>query len=186
MRFDPDKHHRRSIRLKGYDYSQAGAYFVTICTKDRGCLFGEIIDGEMVLNPFGEVVQACWDDLPRHYPHVELDAFVIMPNHLHGIIIIRRGEAFVPSNASPLHPHGTQPGSLGAIIQNFKSVSTRKINRSTRNPGNKSWQRNYYEHVIRNEKSLNTIRCYIIENPLRWADDPENPASITQGNAPCH
>ena len=104
MRFDPDKHHRRSIRLKGYDYSQAGAYFVTICTKDRGCLFGEIIDGEMVLNPFGEVVQACWDDLPRHYPHVELDAFVIMPNHLHGIIIIRRGEAFVPSNASPQHP----------------------------------------------------------------------------------
>jgi len=176
MRFDPDKHHRRSIRLKGYDYSQAGAYFVTICTKARGCLFGEIIDGEMVLNPFGEVVQACWDDLPRHYPHVELDAFVIMPNHAHGIIMISVGAGFKPA---PTH-------GLPEIIRAFKTFSSRRINDLRDMSGVPLWQRNYYEHVIRNEESLNTIRRYIIENPLRWADDPENPASITQGNAPCH
>jgi len=85
---NPDKHHRHSIRLKDYDYSQAGAYFVTICTRDREGLFGEIAEGLMRLSPFGEIIRACWDNLPRHYPHVALDAFVIMPNHIHGIIVL--------------------------------------------------------------------------------------------------
>ncbi|MDY6911020.1 MAG: transposase [Chloroflexota bacterium] len=196
VEFDPNKHHRRSIRLKGYDYSQSGAYSFTICANDRECLFGKIIDGEMRLNPFSEIAQACWDVPPLHYPHIELTAFLIMPNHVHGVIVIRRGEAFAnqhrntresgSANASPLHPpHGTQPDSLGAIIQNFKSVSTRKINQSNQTPGNKVWQRNYYEHIIRDEKALHNIRRYIIENPLRWAEDEENPINIRTGERTC-
>ena len=186
MGFDPERHHRRSIRLKEYDYSQAGAYFVTICTHNREYLFGDIKDGEMVLNGTGSIVQSVWEGLPNRGEAVGLDAYVIMPNHMHGIIIIGRGEAFAGrnnrissqgrANASPLH--GTQPGSLGAIVQNFKSVSTRKINQKKGTSGIPLWQRNYYEHIIRSEKSLINIRHYIAENPLRWAYDEENPCRI--------
>ncbi len=88
MKYDPQKHHRRSIRLKGYDYSQAGAYFVTICTQNRECLFGDIVDGEMMLNDAGQMVEQCWYDIPLHFPHAGLDEFVVMPNHIHGIVVI--------------------------------------------------------------------------------------------------
>ena len=107
MAFDPDKHHRRSIRLKGRDYSQPGAYFVTICTRDRACLFGDVVNGEMRLNGSGETARRCWEDIPDHFPLVELDAFVIMPNHMHGIIVIQgRGEksfapTFAPTSTAP-------------------------------------------------------------------------------------
>ena len=169
MKFNPDKHQRRSIRLRGYDYAQRGAYFVTICAHGRRCVLGDIRNKTMVLSESGRLVERCWYNLARHFPGVELDAFVVMPNHLHGIIILGRGEAFVEShfqelthlatNASPLlQPHGTQPGSLGAIVQNFKSVSTRKINQMNRPPGARLWQRNYYEHIIRNEKTLYHLR----------------------------
>ena len=144
------------------------------------------------------MIHACWNNLQKHFLHVRLDACVIMPNHAHGIIIITerdcdnngRGEAFsspmkscsglVTENASPLHPttpppHGTSSGSLGAIMQNFKSVSTRKINQSKKTPGVTLWQCNYYEHIVRNENSLNTIRQYIMYNPLMWAYDMDNP-----------
>lgn len=194
--YDPEKHHRRSIRLKGYDYTRPGAYFVTMCTGNRKCLFGKTSGEIMQLNKFGTMIHTCWSNLPKHFAHIRLDTCVVMPNHIHGIIIItdanidRRGEAFssplklcpglVTENASPLHPrtqspHGTSSGSLGAIMQNSKSVSTRKINQSNNTPGVTLWQRNYYEHIIRNEHSLNTIRQYIMYNPLMWAYDMDNP-----------
>jgi REP element-mobilizing transposase RayT len=204
MSYNPEKHHRRSIRLKGYDYTQAGAYYFTICCHQRRCLLGEIEDGVMHLNLAGATVKAVWESLPRHFPLIELDAFVAMPNHVHGIIVITddlpnyyhkrncRGEAFVPrcndtppgflyTNASPFAgcdstslPHGTQSGSIGAILQNFKSVATRRVNRITRNSGT-LWQRNYHEEIIPNEKAYENIRRYIMENPLTWDEDKENP-----------
>ena len=192
VEFDPDTHHRRSIRLKGYDYSQAGAYFFTICTRDRGCLFGEIVDGEMRLNSLGEIVQDCWDDLPRHYPQIELDAFVIMPNHVHGIVFITDvGAQFIAPSAQDTNHAPT----LGEIVRAFKARSTRLIRKTDDGtmkqdaincaPTGFGWQRNYYEHIIRDETALNNIRRYIIENPLRWADDEENPINIRTGEKVC-
>ena len=202
MVYDPAKHHRRSIRLKGYDYTSPGAYFVTIGSQDRTCLFGDVVDGRMVLNVYGEVAHAMWERIPRHFAHVQLDAFIVMPNHLHGIIFIvddtdGRGEAFhpisfdaedgtraqrVPSaqgaggNPSPLrcrdgHPAGAPSGSLGAIVGNYKSITTRRINRVRKAPGTRVWQRNYYERIIRNERGLDAIRRYIEHNPARWEED---------------
>ncbi len=184
MPFDPQRHHRRSIRLKGYDYSQAGAYFVTICAHNRGCLFGDIVDGEMRSNGSGETVSDCWDNLASHFQHIELDAFVVMPNHIHGIIVIvddagdaGRGKAFagVRKCFTPTTKRGSLAGSLCAAVQNFKSVSTRKINQQRDTQGAPVWQRNYYEHIIRNEKELDRIRAYIAGNPAKWAMDTENP-----------
>ncbi len=190
MTYDPDKHHRRSIRLKGHDYSQPGAYFVTICTRDRASLFGHVVNGEMRLNEPGEIAWRCWEDIPDHFPLVQLDAFVVMPNHVHGIIVITgRGEASVPpdtpegpsgSDASPLRqpPHGTQPGSLSAIVQNFKSISTRRMNAARHAPGAPVWLRNYYERIVRSEQELKAIREYIQGNPARWDEDENNPLRL--------
>ena len=186
MDHDQDRHHRRSIRLRGHDYAQPGAYFVTVCTRDRESLLGDVVNGEMRLNGAGEIVRRCWVDIRRHFPHIALDAGIIMPNHLHGIIVItefRRGEASTvhidapkkrpEPDASPLrqHPNGTQPGSLSAIVQNFKSISTRKMNITRGTPGTPVWQRSFYEHVIRNDEDLNAIRQYILTNPANWTTD---------------
>jgi REP element-mobilizing transposase RayT len=195
MSYDSDKHHRRSIRLKGHDHAQQGAYFVTVCTRERESLFGHVVNGEMRLNEAGEIARRCWEDIPDHFPLVELDAFVIMPNHVHGIIMITepcKGEASVPphsseeqrgSDASPLRqpPNGTQPGSLSAIVQNFKSISTRRMNAACGAPGRPLWLRNYYEHVVRNEAELMAIREYIQGNPARWDDDENNPLRLPAG-----
>ena len=202
MKFNPEKHHRRSIRLKGYDYTQPGAYFITICTYQRQCLFGEIIAGTMHLNLTGQIVQTCWKNLSKHFPFIELDVFTVMPNHLHGIIIITEtnpnqnlnvGEKHscpnildLPKNeyknASPFTDKppakGTQTQSLGAIIQNFKSTSTRKINRINENFGKTLWQRNYHEQIIRDEQSLHYIQQYITENSQNWREDKENLGTI--------
>ncbi|MEI6212920.1 MAG: transposase [Desulfuromonadales bacterium] len=201
MVFNPDIHHRHSIRLKDYDYSQAGAYFVSLCSWQRECLFGYIVDGEMRLNDLGQVVESVWCGLARHFISLDLDQHVIMPNHFHGILQINdtvikdnvgaiarphraspgfdddsgKGEAGV-ALASPLLLHGTVSGSFAAAIQNFKSVSTRKINKIRQNPGCPVWQRNYYERVIRNDSELDRAREYIINNPLKWELDEENPA----------
>src|SRR6266496_5868237 len=134
MKFNPDRHHRRSIRLPGYDYGQPGAYFVTICTYQRTCILGSVQDDFVLLSPSGRKAEQCWRDLPDHFMYIELDAFVIMPNHLHGIIIIRdrnTGKSEQPGSVNLSRQQsskGTQSGSLNALIQNFKSVSTRKIN----------------------------------------------------------
>jgi len=191
MPYDPERHHRRSIRLKGYDYSQVGAYAVTLVSRLRDSLFGEIVDGQMMLNAVGEVIAATWRWLAGHYPYVTLDTWVVMPNHLHGIIVLagddRRGEeagdAISPSRqadipaSSPLPPHGTQPGSLSAIIQTYKAESTRRVNRvlGLHGSGSHIWQQNYYERIIRNEREMDAIRAYIANNPIQWAVDRENP-----------
>ena len=181
MNYNPDIHHRRSIRIKGYDYSQEGAYYFTICSHQKQCLLGEIINGIMQPNIAGATVAAVWHNLPRHFPFLELDAFIIMPNHVHGIIVIAEQQNNINNNQlltaqtnfQTSLPNGTKAGSLGAILQNFKSVSTRQVNRITRNSGT-IWQRNYYEQIIRDEQAYNNIRRYIIENPLTWEDDEEN------------
>ena len=192
MKYDPDRHHRQSIRLRGYDYTQAGAYFVTIVVSDRECLFGDISDDEMRLNNYGRVVAAEWQKIPARFPHVTTDVSIVMPNHMHGIIVINgKGEASannIPSSClsgnegfAPARPTGTTSGSLGAIVQNFKSTSTRQINVLRHAPGLPLWQRNYYERVIRDERELNRIREYILNNPLKWALDAENPIVTWRG-----
>ncbi len=166
--------YRRLNRLKDYDYSQPGAYFITICTKKRGCLLGEIEKDRMKVNHYGEIVRLSWLELPQHYSNVELDAFVIMPNHIHGIIFLTDvGAGLKPApTASPRDKrHG-----LPEIIRAFKTFSSRQINKFRNMPGTSVWQRNYYEHVIRKDESLAQIREYIETNPLRWALDKENPA----------
>jgi len=167
MKYNPEIHHRRSIRLKDYDYSQEGAYFITICTKNRECIFGRIVDGKMQLNKFGEIVRYTWFDLPNHNTNVELDQFIIMPNHIHGIIIITVGAGSEPA---PTQKHG-----LFEIIRQFKTFSAKRINEIRNTPNLPVWQRNYYEHIIRTEDELHRIREYIINNPLQWQYDRENP-----------
>ena len=183
-KFDPQKHHRRSIRLQGYDYSQEGAYYVTIVTYHRDPLFGEIVNEEMVLNEFGKIADECWRAIPEHFPFVELGAHVVMPNHVHGIIVIHNDQS--PSNvgathASPLripnsHPRGTPPRSLGAIVGSFESAATERIGRELNATG--IWQRNYYEHIIRDEKDLQNKTDYINANPSLWDEDDNNPRNI--------
>ena len=183
-KFDPKKHHRKSIRLQGYDYSQGGAYFVTIITYQRDCLFGEIVNEEMILNDFGKIADEYWSAIPQHFPFVELGAYVIMPNHVHGIIVINDAHKnnLLPSivgarHASPLQkqlpPRGATPRSLGAIMGSFKSAVTKWVGRELNATG--IWQRNYYEHIIRNEKDMQNKTDYIDANPMLWNDDDENP-----------
>ncbi|MGV8059749.1 MAG: transposase [Smithellaceae bacterium] len=172
MSFNPANHHRRSIRLRDYDYSQAGAYFVTICVLRRECLFGEIIDGEMIMNEMGRIVLAVWTDLPNHYKHIILDEYMVMPNHVHGIINIV-GAGLKPALTKPA-PTEKQQG-LPEIIRGFKTFSSRRINVFCNKPGCSVWQRNYYERVIRNENELFLAREYVVHNPLKWELDKENP-----------
>ena len=174
MRYDPTKHHRRSIRLSGYDYAEEGAYFVTVVTHQRECLFGGIADGEMRIDRYGEVVRDEWLRSVQIRREIELDAFVVMPNHLHGIVVIRDVGAHGRAPL-PLAPH-RPPRSLGSFVAGFKSAVTKRINRIRGTPGLPVWQRNYYEHIVRDERELDRVRQYIAENPLRWDQDPENPA----------
>ena len=175
MKYDPEKHCRRSIRLQGYDYSRPGAYFVTVCTRNRKCLFGEIIEGRMVLNDYGKVVAMAWDAIPRHFPDVEIDMFQIMPNHVHGIVVISAGRG-TACRAPTMERFGKAVyGSLATIIRSFKSAVTKYINELRNTPGAKLWQRNYYDHIIRNEDELDRIRRYISDNPAKWKLDRENP-----------
>jgi REP element-mobilizing transposase RayT len=147
---------RDSLRLASYDYALPGAYFFTACIAGRACLLGSVVDDRMVLNAFGDAVRRCWDELPHHVPGTGLDAFVVMPNHVHGIIL----------HDPPLH--------LGIAIGLFKSASGRMFNEVRRTPGERVWQRGYFEHVIRNDAELTDLRRYVTENPLRWALDREN------------
>jgi putative transposase len=183
VKYDPARHHRRSIRLKGYDYTQAGAYFITICTHGRECLFGEVVDGEMRLNTLGEIVHRTWSDLPNHVVRIVLDEFVVMPNHIHGIIMVGDqsvvgagsvGAGSVGAGSEPA-PTTTKRHGLPEIIRQFKTFSARRINEHRGTAGTPVWQRNYYEHIIRDEESLNRIREYIANNPLQWELDRENP-----------
>jgi REP element-mobilizing transposase RayT len=189
---NPQRPARRSPRLKGYDYAQEGAYFVTICTQHRAHLFGEVLEGEMRLNAAGEMVAYWWGELSQKYPNVEVDAYRVMPNHLHGIILIvgeGRGasQTGLPSVARPGVPlqessggGAIRPGaSLLTIIQWFKTMTTNAYLRGVREQGwesfhGKLWQRSFHDHIIRTEHSLNTLREYSENNPMRWEEDEFN------------
>ena len=178
---------RKLTRLAGFDYSQAGAYFVTICTEERTCTFGSIVNGEMGLNDAGVMVHKWWLELESKYPSVTSDAFVVMPNHMHGTITLvgapLRGR-LLPPHGSPsalptARPHRAAP-TLGSLIRWFKTMTTNAYIRGVKFHGwppfpGRLWQRNYYEHVIRNEDDLFNTRRYIENNPLQWDMDEENP-----------
>jgi putative transposase len=181
MQHDHDKHRRRSIRLKDYDYSQAGAYFITICTYNKECLFGKAVNEEMVLNKYGKVVQEEWHRSAEIRREVELDTFVVMPNHIHGVVTIVGAQGLAPLQQD--HPIlQRKPRSLSTLIWGFKSAVTRRFNDLRGTPYTPVWQRNYYEHVIRNESDLSEIRQYIVKNPLKWDLDRENPQNARVQN----
>ena len=165
---------RKRNRLKNYDYSQEGYYFVTICTKDREEWFGNIKQGSMNVNTYGEIANQCWYDLPKHYLNCSSDSFVIMPNHVHGIIVIH-SEKIVGNGLKPFPTHD-----LSEIIRGFKTFSSRRINEEMIGNNKFHWQKSFYDHVIRNDKSLDNLRRYIIDNPLKWELDIEN----RKGNSP--
>jgi putative transposase len=193
-KYDPRIHHRKSIRLKGYDYSQAGAYFVTIVSQNREPFFGEIRDGEMIFNDAGRMIQTVWESMSERFPQFELGAFVVMPNHFHAIVIIQGGAGLVPAprrattrvaptdSAAPTSSatltNRVAP-TLGRIIGAFKSITTHEYIAGVDNLGwtqfhKRLWQRNYYEHIIRNDKEMDAIWRYIEANPASWGDDDEN------------
>lgn len=211
MKYNPEKYHRRSIRLKGYNYAQAGAYFVTIVAQGRACLFGEVADGTMRANDAVGMVHREWLALPTRFTEVGLDAFVVMPNHCHGIITIGPSVGatlVVAPDAHRVDPYadmvalksraGTSPAptarrTLGDIVGAFKSITTHAYIQGVKQSGwppfpDRLWQRNYFEHTIRDEASLVRIREYIINNPLQWELDRENPArpgALTTGIGIC-
>lgn len=177
-------HHRRSIRLKHYDYSQPGVYYITIVTREREHLFGDIIDDEMHLNSLGEIVRDEWLKTPSIRPEIELGEYIIMPNHFHAIIHILENEPSVSigSGDRPVAPTdcpvvekrpGPMPKSLGALVGGFKSSVTVRINQFRATPGVPVWQRNYYEHIITSEKDYDNTETYIVNNPLNRNTDNE-------------
>ena len=187
-RYDPKKHHRRSIRLSGYYYSQDGWYYVTICTEGKGNLFGEVVDGKLNQSAAGCMINETWSEMNRFYPEVTTDEYVVMPNHLHGIIVLRsvvgaspRARPFTNENTRQ-EGRGWDPAptlSLGNVVGRFKSLTTKRYKERMLCEGwsvikNRVWQRNYYEHIIRDEDQLNRARQYIVENPMRWDYDDDN------------
>jgi putative transposase len=199
-----DRFHRRSIRLRGYDYTRSGAYYITVCTHDRLPLFGDVVDGVMVPNSMGNVVHRCWDEIPDHMPMVVCDAFIVMPNHVHGIIVItdvagssgdngssdvggRGGEFAAPTDPGQTDDPGetTAPrrppiaimvkNSLGHIMQTFKAAVSRQAVRDGLMPrGTPIWQRGYYERIIRDGGEHDRIAQYIRDNPMNWKGDRFN------------
>lgn len=194
MKFHPEIHHRRSIRLQGYDYTQAGAYFVTVCSQNRECLFGKIENAEMRLNAAGNMIESTWNEIPGNYPGIDIAEFIVMPNHIHGIIVIvgatSRG---CPPHVCPETGHareqqgqarGPAPTetrlSLPDVVHRFKTLTTKRYADGVKQWSwppfqGRLWQRNYWEHVIRNESDLARIREYIQNNPTQWALDRLNP-----------
>lgn len=180
MRQDQSLPARRSVRLKHFDYSQPGIYFVTICTNERECLFGDVRDGSMHLNAIGRVASESWAQIPLHFPVLDLGPYVVMPNHLHGILVLYKRAR----HAVPLQDLGAQTegfgkpvsGSLGTIVRSFKatvSKHVRAVGMFTRKP---FWQRSFYERVIRTGDEFHHASRYIFENPQNWQADEDNPA----------
>ncbi|MCD4652701.1 transposase [bacterium] len=183
MVYNPEKHNRKSVRLKGYDYSQPGFYYVTICTQDRTERFGGVSDDEMILNDAGEMVDSEWNRIPERYNHVIIDTYKIKPNHMHGIIVIGcRGVVSAPSMKAD-KPGGmngdgaetTPLPTLGQMIARFKYLITKTLNKIDGSPGRRVLQRGFHDHIIRNEEELNRIRKYIEDNPRSWKNDENNP-----------
>jgi putative transposase len=187
-KYNPQTHYRRSIRLRGYDYSQSGLYFITICVYNRECRFGNIdvrkplADSQMILNKYGTIAHEEWEKLPERFKNFELDVFQIMPNHMHGIILLHDSvgagftpaqSGFTPDQIAIGQPQGIAP-TLGDIIGAYKSLVANaclEIYKSKNETMGRLWQRNYYEHIIRNEQSYQRISEYIINNPAKWDND---------------
>lgn len=199
MPFDPAIHHRHTIRLQDYDYTCAGAYFITLVTAGRECIFSAIDGGEMQLSQIGKIARQEWENLPVRFPGLSLGEYVIMPNHIHGIMCIAVNathnvgathanpkritpgkltdptEYFAGNSGSPLpDPPGPKPGSIGAIIGQFKSRVTKRVWADKQRKGIPLWLRNYYEHIIRDEQDYERIANYILANPANWLMDEEN------------
>ena len=204
------------MRLRGFNYAHPGAYFITVSTRNRICLLGDVIDDKMPLSEAGRLAQAVWEGLPTHYPHIRLDAWVVMPNHVHGIVMLTEADpdphpiraGFKPAPAKTgtaannarhglpeiyndpvragFKPAPAKTGTaannarhgLPEIVRAFKTFSARRINDVRGAVGTPVWQRNYYEHIIRDDEALNRIRQYIMDNPARWHEDPENPHTM--------
>ena len=193
MKYNPQIHHRRSIRLKGYDYSQAGLYFITICVHEKKHLFGNIENGEMILNDAGKIANECWLEIPNHFPNAVLHEHIVMPNHVHGVIqLLKNNDTVGIDNYQSLFPHPspqpTQPSpqpspqqppknefqkiiprSIGSIVRGFKIGVTKWVHANSEI--HTVWQRNYYEHIIRDEQSYQKISEYIVNNPANWKND---------------
>ncbi|MDO8614266.1 MAG: transposase [Dehalococcoidia bacterium] len=169
-------HHRRSIRLATFDYSQSGAYFITLCTWGRVPLFGSIGGNAVVRNGFGEIVEEEWLRSSEIRSEIELDAYVVMPNHLHGVVFLIGG---VGATGRLPRRFGAEEGpgrrSLASFAGGLKAATTTRINRARGTPGAPVWQRNFFERVLRSECELERARQYVLDNPRRWAEDPNNP-----------
>jgi REP element-mobilizing transposase RayT len=152
------------MRLPTFDYRASGPYFVTICTHTRACLFGSVMDGSMRLNRLGDIVRACWAELPAHNRGLHLDEFVVMPNHVHGLVLLNQDDGAMHA--------------LPQVINGFKTAAARRINEVRGTVGAPVWQRSYYERIVRNERALERIRRYVVSNPAMWETDDENPARI--------
>jgi len=178
MKYNPDIHDRKSIRLQQYDYTNQGAYYVTICTWNRECILGNVIESSMQLNSFGNLVIQCWQDLPNHYQNIELDEFVIMPNHMHGVIWINGDISWAGLKPGGLQTRPYIQHGLPEIMRALKTFSSRQINQLRQTPGKPVWQRTYFDRVIRNETELYKIREYIRNNPIQWELDENNPVNV--------
>jgi REP element-mobilizing transposase RayT len=191
MKYDPSRHHRRSIRLPTYDYASRGAYFLTLCTFQGELLFGSIIGEAVALSPLGHIVEDEWIRSEAVRQEIELDQFVVMPNHLHAVVWIAR-ESHATNWATAGSPYiGRQfalcgPGkrTVSSLVGGFKSAVTRRINEWRDTPGSLVWQRDFYERVLRNESELERARQYILDNPRKWAEDKHNPANQPESQGP--
>jgi REP element-mobilizing transposase RayT len=183
--YNPEVDRRRSIRLPHWDYRESGAYFVTICTHNRLPLFGRVVEDQTRLNQFGRVVEEEWGRSADIRAEITLDAFVVMPNHVHGIVWIRRAPTVGAQGLAPLRNDArvrfaVQSMSLSSMIRGFKSASKLRVNALRRMPRVAVWQRNYFERVLRNDRELDRAREYILDNPRRWAEDKHNPAVLAK------
>jgi REP element-mobilizing transposase RayT len=175
--FRPD---RRSVRMRGFDYSKEGAYFVTICAAHRRCLFGDVDAGRMVPSLLGRIVEREWHRSAAMRPGLQLDAFTLMPNHMHGIVFIGGGTLAERTWDAPSRRGGTRPGSLSSFVQGFKAATSSCAAREGVSPGGSVWQRGFYDHMIRTERTLSIVRRYIAMNPRLWKRDVENPERIRE------
>jgi REP element-mobilizing transposase RayT len=176
VKFNPDIHGRHSIRLEDYDYSRSGAYFVTVCIFERQCLLGEVVDGEMRLSEAGLLVETIWHSLPQRYQGLKVDALVVMPNHLHGIVVINDFVGAIHELPRQTPMQRRRAMTLSKVIGYLKMNSAKQINLLRGNSGLPLWQRNYYERVIRDDHELDGIRQYIADNPAKWEMDENHPA----------
>ena len=167
-------HHRKSIRLKEYDYSSPGEYFVTVCAHQWEDVFCSIVNESVCLSPAGDIIKRHWEEIPKHFENVELDEFIIMPNHIHGIIVLTEPVGAIHESPLPMTQRQRRTMTLSKIIGRFKMLTAKEINLMYKTTSQPVWQRNYYEHIIRNDKDLNNIRDYIINNPMQWHMDEEN------------